>query len=877
MIGVASRADGDIVRKTEVLRASADELALKTEEQGKDIAKLRSAIEQLKSDQSAHITRTIARMGEIDTEMKNISDEKNLFDRRTADALKDIEGIRRELVQLGAKLAKEFITLPLPVARYSRLDQSSQKDEFVLLSQNKEKERNQNSSPTGKSYGKNNNANNSNSNNSSSVNSIWYTDDQPAANLQCIDLVISSAVAALDGRLTDKEFRDEIEASRNDPESVFSKESLIRSVAAASPMKRRRASLLMLAQASRELQKQSATFDDLTRGPMRWSEAERIQAERNAQMHDGMIRDAVRELCKGAPIPRQAERQLLTALDLHTMPAYRNLDSSTSGGEESSINSGKDSPLLFVEHSSSVKSVKISQPSNLRPKTTELKRKPKSATASSGFSVTNYMHSNVSMEELGEAVERYADFGDRNSTAHYSPNDAKLREEETARQNMQMYGASAVMKPRHVSSPVSRAKDPLLRQLQAELQEEQSAMGLRSHAARVKAWQELDLKRAARNRFDVTDVLNANNLAAIEKRRESVNNINSNNNNIQQQQRIATHTNELLIPSSTAGIYSSIMMHSSTVYNPDHDQGNSSSSSSKFASPKKYTAYSSSSSVRKNNFSSPTIVPVRYSTPTSPLNPVTTNNNNNNNLQISSPSEKVNNTNNRCPTPVTPVIRNRTPNTVVIITSPDSADKNLQPVVRNSIGIASESITQSASPLLVHRSTGLIVRSHQQLHHQPPPVGEVIRKNKSNSTSFVLFTQSNNNGSPTSNYENRKNSSLTESQVLPTSNNNNNVTCARAGIPDPENATQAVSMRRTGALEAAGLSFHSSRLDEAAKRLGVVRPPSAGGQNGGAGYCARNGIGSRMHWKLKNRPHELEEEAARLMEAEKKKDPKSLD
>ena len=99
----------------------------------------------------------------------------------------------------------------------------------------------------------------------------------------------------------------------------------------------------------------------------------------------------------------------------------------------------------------------------------------------------------------------------------------------------------------------------------------------------------------------------------------------------------------------------------------------------------------------------------------------------------------------------------------------------------------------------------------------------------------------------------------------PTSSSSS-VSVARAGIPDPETATQAVTMRRTGALEAASLSFHNPRLDLAAKKLGIQRPPSAGrGSSSSAVASAAAGGGSRFSWKNKSgsnyKVHELEKEA----------------
>jgi hypothetical protein len=87
---------------------------------------------------------------------------------------------------------------------------------------------------------------------------------------------------------------------------------------------------------------------------------------------------------------------------------------------------------------------------------------------------------------------------------------------------------------------------------------------------------------------------------------------------------------------------------------------------------------------------------------------------------------------------------------------------------------------------------------------------------------------------------------------------------ARAGIADPETATEAVAMRRTGKLEAASLSFHNSRLEQAAKKLGVTRP--------GSGKAGEKEPSTRFHWKLKTRRHSLEEEATK-----QQKDPSSLD
>ena len=685
MIGVATRSETDLVEKTEVLRASADELALQVDKQCRDIAVMRTAVEQIRADHNSHITDTIARMVEIDNELASIGERKHQMEKDTTAALRGIELIRRDLVLLGAKLAKEFITLPPAVSRYPRLDKASRSGGGV----------------DGAGVG--------------ARAAHWYTDDQPAANLQYIDICVASAVAALDGRIGDAEFRDELEAARRNPESIFSKSSLIRSVAASSPARRRRGSLLMLSQASKELAKQSAMFDSLTRGPNGWTEAERQLALRAAETHDLMIREAVKELCKGAPVPRQAERQLLTSLNMHAMAAGRSVVVVDAAPRNAAGSPDRGNTTEVAAQASPT----TASPSN-----------PLAASGAGG-------RINIGVDVLVDAA--------------------------VARAN---------------TTDGGRGRDPVLRRLQAELQDEQRAMAQRSHAARVRAWRELDLKRAGRDRLERNDTETAALLAAVAS---------------------PPPAHRPVTPATPASVFA-LIRGAATVLSPAHPRGPGDGSGGGGA-----------------------VAAARAGgrTPTPPHG-------------FSAAPHGL-----PCPSmsaPASPASARRL----------GGADADVPAELADVRDIVRVGAGWSAATASVHRSTGVLLRER----HGVVPVAV------SSPVAFCSADEADVTTAPSPQSASRVVASAGADYVRapvtrqqPPRQVDTNPTVAAsalplraalgprpvsAGVADPETATAAITMRRTGAIDGT-LSFHSARLDSAAARAGVVRPPSA----------------SRFHWKLR--------------------------
>lgn len=835
MIGIATRADGDLVEKTQVLRASADELALRVEDQTAEVRRLRAAIDQLKSDHTAHITKCINRMNDIDAEMLEVAKEKHAAEKKTAEALKQIEKVRRDLVHIGAQLSREFIMLPAAVSKYPRLDAKATEKIAPVVPLSSSTSGGLSASAV--SY---NNNRETLSNNEAiqqarecrskyytQRGSQWYTDDIPAVNLQCVDTTISAAVAALDGRITDdEEFRAELDAARTNPDSIFSKESLIKSVAASSPMRRRRASLLMLAQASAELAKQSATFDSLTRHPHRWTESERLLAVRAAETQDLMIRDAVKELCKNAPVPRQAERQLLTALNMHALstaaPQVKKAHF-VDDGLPGDVNSGPLSPPggTFVVKGASQDATSPTRSASSNSRRNQQQQVSPSRGRFGGTRV------NVQTDALGDSVTEFA------------------------------------------TAARGSGRDPLLRRLQAELEDEQSAMGLRTHAARVRAWQELDIKRAARTRsvaqeeqqqqhqqqlmrFGGEDGLVLDALVMDGEKGEKTTTV------IQSTMKSVSHVPPPKVLATPASVFSMVMTSANVLSGLPAAIGDGSSGGDETLireSASRRRRRNQQQQQQGNDSADP--YSRNYGTPP--------------------PREAV------CVENVDEGLGERKP--VHIRTFAISGEHLSQSSKRHnnsnkninssfspfgvgastSAAAAAAAAASSPAPLTVHRSTGLLVRPalHQILSPTAAaatavPISEFDANASILDQAYAVLDEQRERregaarklaAEEEAKAKKERDSALTPSSPITATATatatvrkpNNNGPPARSGIADPESATEAITMRRTGRLETP-LSFAGSRLDYAAAKAGVVRPPSAGSGEPGAG---------RFQWKVR--------------------------
>ncbi len=764
MIGISTHGDAELTTRTEVLRASSDELALRAEEQARDIARLRGVLEELRADHGAHTLRTIARIDEIDAELRRVADSCVAADRQTTETRRQTESIRRELVQTAAKLAREFIMLPPAVSRYPRLDRAA-----ALAAANA-------TSPAAAAA-------------ASAARSQWYTDDQPAVNLQMVDLGVAASIAALDGRVPDADFRAELEAARTNPDSVFSKESLIRAVAASSPAKRRRGSLLMLLQASKELAKQSATIDDLTRGPNRWTDVERLQAQRAVETHDGMIREAVRELCKEAPVPRQAERQLLTALDMHLMPtAQRGMhDPDTSAASNAA---GGDASDLENDDSAAKQA---------RARHESPPQSPADPHLSGGGSRGRQQAHAFGSPGGGGG-------GSRRRLAPQQPGFI------TVPLTQVVEGAKSL-----ASGDRGTGRDPQLRQLQTELLAEQNAMSLRSHAARVRAWQEIDLQRAARDRMEADPFAvpsRATTNAAVTHSvgfRTSPTPLSSHAPSAEGSFHVsagrdgATGAGAASSSPTPATVFAAVMRMSAAMNGSPVPGGLATHTASTETGP-------SGSATRRSSPLTPAAFDSGLALPARRLDALESD-----------------------PTAAAAVL-SATPAT------PPLASQRRSPRSRPAEATAVAEALVDAPP--VHPTTGLVMRPSRMRVVAVP--------------SLVASASERSPLRPLSPLSSRVTAAVCSSR--PASGARAPV---QAGVADPATAAAAVSMRRTGALDAQ-LSFHSQRLDAAAMRVGVPRPPSA----------------SRFAWKLKpQEPHEIvvAARAAAAAAAVSGADPQALD